>query len=105
MLTIDDVKDYLRVDSDIEDDAQIAALITAAKEYIVNQTGKQYQDDMEVWNIAIKLLVAHWYENREITPSKSATLAEYPHSVSSIINHISLCSAYPYIAGMDGGQI
>ena len=69
-LILDDVKNYLRVDSDLtEDDAQIQTLIDAAKLDIVQQTGKTYVDD-GLYNQAIKLLVSHWYENRELNPSK-----------------------------------
>lgn len=96
-MLIDDVKDYLRVDSDIDDDTQIVALITAAKQYIINQTGKKYIETDEVWNLAIKMLVAHWYENRELHPSKPGTLATNSHTADALISHISLCSAYPKV--------
>ena len=100
-LILDDVKNYLRVDSDLtEDDAQIQTLIDAAKLYIVQQTGKTYVDD-GLYNQAIKLLVSHWYENRELNPSKPGQLAEFPHSLSALINHISTCSAYAYAEGID----
>ena len=95
-MTLDDVKNYIKVDSDItDDDVLIQSLMTAAQEYIVNQTGKQYKSDDEVWNLTIKLLVSHWYDNRQLNPAKTGNLAEYPHSVTALITHISLCSAYP----------
>lgn len=92
-MTLDDVKNYLRVDADItEDDALIADFIAAAKSYIENTTGKVYVDD-GVYNLGIKMLVAHWYDHRELSP-RSGRTAEYPHSVTAIINHIAFCGAY-----------
>ena len=99
-MTLEDVKLYLRVDSDLtEDDTLIQSLMAAAQTYITNQTGKQYLVDDEVWNLVIKLLVSHWYDNRQINPSKPGVLSEYPHSVTALIHHIGLCSAYPYLDG------
>jgi uncharacterized phage protein (predicted DNA packaging) len=99
-MTLEDVKLYLRVDSDLtEDDTLIQSLMAAAQTYITNQTGKQYLVDDEVWNLVIKLLVSHWYDNRQINSSKPGVLSEYPHSVTALIHHISLCSAYPYTDG------
>lgn len=95
------MKNYLRIDADLtDDDVQIQSLIDGATAYIVQQTGKTYVDD-GLYNQAIKLLVSHWYENRELNPSKPGTLAEFPHSLSALINHISVCSAYAYTEGID----
>jgi uncharacterized phage protein (predicted DNA packaging) len=94
-MTLDDVKNYIKVDSDLtDDDVLIQSLMDAAQEYIVNQTGKQYNND-KVWDVCICLLVSHWYDNRQLNPAKTGNLAEYPHSVTALITHISLCSAYP----------
>ncbi|WP_199884082.1 head-tail connector protein [Anaerosinus massiliensis] len=94
-MTLEDVKNYLRIDEDItEDDITIQSLITAAQQYITNQTGKQYADD-EIWNVCIELLVSHWYDTRQPNPTKPGTLSEYPHSITAIITHIALCGAYP----------
>ena len=88
------VKNYLRIDADLtDDDALIQGLTDAAQEYIQNQTGKQYNDD-KVWNVCICLLVSHWYDNRQLTSQKNN---ELPHSVSALINHISLCLKYPAV--------
>ena len=98
-MTLNDVKQYLRIDADLtEDDVQIQTLIDAATLYVVQQTGKAYVDD-GLYNQAVKFLVSHWYENRELNPSKPGTLAEFPHSLSALINHISTCSAYAYAEG------
>jgi uncharacterized phage protein (predicted DNA packaging) len=89
------IKNYMRIDDDLtDDDALIQSLADAAQQYIQNQTGKQYNSD-KLWNVCICLLVAHWYDNRQLNPSKPGSLAEFPHSVTALINHIALSAAYP----------
>lgn len=91
------VKNYLKIDDDMtDDDILITSLISAATEYITNQTGKQYAND-KLWDICICLLASHWYDNRQLNPSKPGALSEFPHSVTAIINHIALCSNYPAV--------
>ena len=43
ILTLDEVKNHLRVDLD-DDDALIKNLITAAQQYLENATGKEYPE-------------------------------------------------------------
>lgn len=89
------IKNYMRIDEDLtDDDALIQGLMDAAQQYIAAQTGKQYNND-KLWNVCICLLVAHWYDNRQLNPSKPGSLAEFPHSVTALINHIALSAAYP----------
>lgn len=86
------VKNYLRLDDDItEDDGQITGLITAAKDYIQNMTGKQY-DDSPVMVLAVELLVSHWYTDR--SPVSKNTTRDYGHSLSAILTHIETSDAY-----------
>lgn len=91
---LEDVKKYLRVDLDErEDDHLILSLIAAAKSYIEGQTGKTYNPQSELWNTLIKMLTAHWYENRgnEITGTISNKIS---HAVDAIVNHIAMCGDY-----------
>jgi len=91
------IKNYLRIDEDLtDDDILIRSLSDAAQEYITKQTGKQYNSD-KLWDVCICLLVSHWYDNRQLNPAKPGLLSEYPHSVSALINHISLCIDYPVV--------
>lgn len=70
MLTVEDVKLYLRIDEDItEDDMFIDESISAAVTYIEQMTGKPYIDE-PLYRRAVQYMVAHWYENREATSSK-----------------------------------
>ena len=97
-VTLAQAKNFLKIDSDITDDDELVqALIDAADEYIQNQTGKANSNDDALYNQCIKMLVAHWYENRSIYSPKPGTLSELPHSVTSLVQHIANCDAYPVI--------
>lgn len=100
-MTLDDAKLYLKVDTS-DDDALIQSLITAAETYIKQQTGKTKKivgaeekdistDDL--YNLCVKLLVAHWYENRG-PEAVGTVVARFSHSVNAIIHHISMCGDY-----------
>lgn len=65
ILTLQEAKEFLKVDNDIED-SLIQGLITSAEEYIKNATGKVFDSTNELAKLACKLLVSHWYENRSI---------------------------------------
>jgi|SRR5699024_3338016 len=58
---IEHVKEYLRIDGD-HDDAMLGLLIDSAKEYLKNAGVKEQKSDL--YNLAITMLVTHWYENR-----------------------------------------
>lgn len=94
MLTVEDVKLYLRIDEDItEDDAFIEESISAGKTYIEQMTGKPYVDDA-LYRRAIQYMVAHWYENRDATSSKTF-VHDLPYTLGPLIRHIALSKNYP----------
>lgn len=65
ILTINEAKKYLRLDEDYTDeDTDITALIMAAGGYLKN-AGCTLNAGDEVAKLAIKMLIVHWYENRE----------------------------------------
>lgn len=105
ILTLDEIKLYLRAGDD--DDITIAALMAAATGYVNGQTGKTQvktgvdadnlpvYDEIatdELYNQAIKLMVAHWYENRGV--EVPGQLTRISHSVDALVSHISLCGDY-----------
>lgn len=93
-MTLDDAKLYMRVDDDA-DDTLITSLITAAQQYIERKTGKVYKPEDELWNLCIKQLVSHWYENREVqATSTRSNLVTIDHTVDTMISHIALCGDY-----------
>lgn len=63
-MELDEIKLFLRVDG-IDEDAQIASLQQAAELFIVN-SGITNDDTNDLYKLAIKLLIIHWYDNREV---------------------------------------
>ena len=61
-MDLSELKLYLRVENDA-DDVFIATLRQAAVEYLTN--AGVIQTDDALYALAVKLLVAHWYENRQ----------------------------------------
>lgn len=82
---LDNIKDYMKIDSS-DEDLVITALITSAETYLQNAgIKKDYQN--ELYNLAIKLLVIHWYENREIVGSAN----KLAFSLENIITQLQYC--------------
>lgn len=106
-VSLADIKLYLRVTGD-DEDALIAAQVTAAESYLLGKVSKtkrragidasgadifvEIADD-PLFQQCIKLMVAHWYENREIEAA-GVSLSQIPHTVDAILAHIEGCSDY-----------
>lgn len=101
ILTLEEVKNYLRVDLE-EDDALIESLMAAAEAYLKNATGKEYPErdgagneiKYELEKVYLKLLIAYWYENRSAVPrNKSLSGAvpdEFTFSTQSLMLQLQL---------------
>lgn len=71
IITLEEVKEYARIDID-EDDALLETMSTAAEEYLKNATGKEYPETDEngskinymLEKVYLQLLIAYWYEKR-----------------------------------------
>lgn len=66
IVTLEEAKQYLRPATD-EDDPTIQSLIDAAELYLENATGIKYDSTNPLAKLFCKILVADWYENRELT--------------------------------------
>ena len=88
------VKNYLRIDADIisEDDI-LKELIRAAHSYISRSTGKKFIPDDDLMSILTKLLVSHWYTNRNPANGRS-NAQEYSHSITALLQHVEISDAY-----------
>lgn len=64
LVTVAEAKNWLRIDGN-EDDALLQTLIDAAVRYIRNATGRDFEGD-ELAKVLALVLVADWYENREL---------------------------------------
>lgn len=67
MISLKEVKDYLKIEYD-DDDLLLQGLLEAASQYLKNATGKESFDGAEnIANTFMLLLISEWYENREYT--------------------------------------
>ncbi len=85
-MDIDELKSYLKVDNDDDKDL-ILSLQTAAEEYLSN-AGVVKKYEKELYTLAIKLLVSHWYDNRMIQSDKTQTKLSF--SLDAIIMQLKL---------------
>lgn len=69
ILTIEEAKEWLRIDGDYEN-TTIQMLINAAELYIKNATGKTFDSTNELAKLFCLVLVTDWYENRELVGQK-----------------------------------
>lgn len=100
-LSVDDIKLYLRVDGDAEDEL-IQAQLSAAEAYIagkVSKTQRLVKDgeplalaDDGLYQQCVKLMVVHWYENRAIEAAGNRSPVH--HTVDAILAHIEGCGDY-----------
>lgn len=65
IVSLDEVKTWLRVDF-TDDDALLTTLISAAEQYLKNATGNTFDSSNELAQLFCLVLVADWYENREL---------------------------------------
>lgn len=90
-LTLDDVKDYLRVDSE-DDDKLIEAMLASAVSFIQNYLKRKFTDMIangeeipDEFTIACLAIISHWYENRRIIGDKD-TRSELAYIFSSLLD-------------------
>lgn len=72
ILTLEEIKVFLKVDHE-EEDNFIEGLKISAEEYLTN-AGIKKDYSKELYKLAIRILVSHWYENRAVeTIGKNVT--------------------------------
>ncbi|MGL5750175.1 MAG: head-tail connector protein [Paraclostridium sp.] len=86
---LEEVKNYIRVDFD-EDDESITTFILSA-EIFLKSHGIKKDYDNELYKIAIFMLVATWYDNRGITEQGAR---EIPFGVSRIMKQLNILGDY-----------
>ena len=69
LITLEETKEYLRVDGD-EEDNLITSLINTAEEYLKNSTGKTFDSTNNLARLFCLVLVVDWYENRTLGAGK-----------------------------------
>lgn len=87
ILTLDEAKEYLKVEHN-DEDTLIQGLIISAENYIKNATGIKFDNTNELAKLAVRLLIVNWYENREINTDKANKLA---FSLDVILTQLKYC--------------
>lgn len=77
-MLLNDVKLYLRVDDYTEDEV-IQGMIDAAKQYFQTGTGVTFDETNARHLLTLKMIVAHWYDNRGLVGSTT----ELPFTVTA----------------------
>ena len=90
-MTIETVKDYLRVDGD-DDDGLISLMMETAKEYIVSAVG-EYDEEDKTANILFCAIVQNLYDNRELMQSDIQQRKRIEYTFGSIILQLQLKKA------------
>lgn len=83
---IEEVKQFSRVDDPGENNL-LDSLEVAAKVYLKNAGVTTPTETNEFYDLAVKILITHWYENREPT-GKADKIA---YSLDSIIAQLKYC--------------
>mgnify|MGYP000356459428 FL=1 len=65
VLTLEEAKTWLRIDSD-EEDSILEMLIGAAETYLHNATGNRFSSENQLAKMYCLVLCADWYENRDL---------------------------------------
>lgn len=63
-MDLEELKLFLRIDGE-EENSLIEGLKIGAEEYLTN-AGIQKDYSKELYKLAIKILISHWYENRSV---------------------------------------
>lgn len=83
-MELTELKKYLRIDHDLDDEL-LKMLVSTAEKFILGSIEVEKTDD-ERFNYAVTLLVSHWYENRIATSEKA--FAEIPFGVTALIHQL-----------------
>ena len=81
---LEEIKNYMRIDEDYDDNL-INSLIESANIYMVNAGVKNFENDL--YKLAVKMLVLHWYENREVI----GEARKLSFSLDNIITQLKYC--------------
>lgn len=79
-MTLDEVKEFLRIDDETED-GLLNGLMLASEEYLLG-AGIEKDYSREIYKLTVKMLIANWYENRNVTDKK---LNEIPYGLKHLI--------------------
>ena len=87
MITLAEMKSYLKVDFD-DDDNFITLLMDVAREYITDAIGECNEEIARV-KLLMRVIVAELYEKRSMTFDINSTNEKVQYVIRSIINQLS----------------
>ena len=87
MMTLDEMKSYLKVDYN-DDDNDITLMMDVAREYIVDAIGECNEEIARV-KLFMRVIVAELYEKRSMTFDMNSTNEKVQYVIRSIINQLS----------------
>lgn len=90
MLTINEVKKYLRLEEDFtEEDALLESLVLSAKIYVESALGQKLDDKSpENVKLIVLLLVSHWYENRGTQTNSKSLNSDISFTVRALLDQL-----------------
>ncbi|MCM4125454.1 head-tail connector protein [Clostridioides difficile] len=94
IVSLEEIKEYLRLEADYEeDDNLLLSFLKAAEEDLENRTGKVFNENnkSELVSLYVKMYVAEQYEKRGATESNSEKVR---FVLENIISQVSICSRY-----------
>ncbi len=90
MITVDNLREFLYLSKDSYQADVAEGLISAATSYMQNAGVTEPEnatgDEMSLYNLALKLLAGHWYQNRSAAAFNAQM--EIPFGVQSIIHQL-----------------
>lgn len=84
MLTLDDVKNYLRIDLS-DEDTLLTTLLNSSQIFVINATHPNADPNTDLFKSSQLLMIAHWYMNRGIVGYR---MSELPQSVDILFAQI-----------------
>lgn len=87
MMTLDEMKSYLKVDFN-DDDNDITLMMNVAREYITDAIGECDETIARV-QLLMRVIVGELYEKRSMTFDMNSTNEKVQYVIRSIINQLS----------------
>jgi len=93
-MTLEELKNYIKVDYSA-DDALVLQLQRSAVEYLLAAIDAEATEadfsELERFNLAVAMLVSHWYENRSATTTSNGqmmTVNEIPYAIKPMLRQL-----------------
>lgn len=88
MALLDDVKNYIRIDTN-DDDVLLASLIATARTFILNATGYLVDENTsDLDKLTLMMTVAHFYTNRDYIVATGAVPQKIPMTIQSLYSQL-----------------